>query len=312
MAGRSGSGWGKAGVLLLGVVALVVVGTSVLVGTQLLSSTGGAQAQKRAVEPTGAKQDPPKAVAETTEAEEPEKADSSREDDAQKDEAKKEEPEEEPKKDEELSDEEQAEVADSFSAPEEVASASASASAEATTEEAPASASAEATTEEAPASASAEATTEEASASASAPADTTMSLSVPSIGLSTTVYESASESSLTAGTGHLGGTGYPWIPGSNTYVAGHRLGYPGTGSDHVFWDLPSVAIGDPVSLTDANGQTYDYAVSEILEVPITDLSVTEPVGSDVVSLQTCIEDYGNYWAEGPNWNVRYVVRAEKV
>ena len=299
MAGRSGSGWGRAGVLLLGVVALVVVGTSVLVGTQLLSSTGGAQAQKRAVEPTGAKQDPPKAVAETTEAEEPEKADSSREDDAQKDEAKK----EEPKKDEELSDEEQAEVADSFSAPEEVASASASSSA---------SASAEATTEEAPASASAEATTEEASAAASAPADTTMSLSVPSIGLSTTVYESASESSLTAGTGHLGGTGYPWIPGSNTYVAGHRLGYPGTGSDHVFWDLPSVAIGDPVSLTDANGQTYDYAVSEILEVPITDLSVTEPVGSDVVSLQTCIEDYGNYWAEGPNWNVRYVVRAEKV
>jgi len=287
MAGRSGSGWGRAGVLLIGVVALVVVGTSVLVGTQLLSSTGGAQAQKRAVEPTGAKQDPPKAVAE--------KADSSREDDAQKDEAKK----EEPKKDEELSDEEQAEVADSFSAPEEVASASASASAEATTEEAPASA-------------SAEATTEEASAAASAPADTTMSLSVPSIGLSTTVYESASESSLTAGTGHLGGTGYPWIPGSNTYVAGHRLGYPGTGSDHVFWDLPSVAIGDPVSLTDANGQTYDYAVSEILEVPITDLSVTEPVGSDVVSLQTCIEDYGNYWAEGPNWNVRYVVRAEKV
>ena len=298
MAGRSGSGWGRAAVLLLGVVALVIVGTSVLVGTQLLSSNGGDQAQ-RAVEPSGAKQDPPKAVEGTTEAEEPEKADSSREDDAQKDEAKKEEPEEEPKKDEELSDEEQAEVADSFSAPEEVASASASASAEATTEEAPASA-------------SAEATTEEASAAASAPADTTMSLSVPSIGLSTTVYESASESSLTAGTGHLGGTGYPWIPGSNTYVAGHRLGYPGTGSDHVFWDLPSVAIGDPVSLTDANGQTYDYAVSEILEVPITDLSVTEPVGSDVVSLQTCIEDYGNYWAEGPNWNVRYVVRAEKV
>jgi sortase A len=139
-----------------------------------------------------------------------------------------------------------------------------------------------------------------------------MSLSVPSIGLSTTVYEGTAESSLTAGTGHLAGTGYPWIPGSNTYVAGHRLGYPGTGSDHIFWDLPSVAIGDPVSLTDANGQTYDYAVSEILEVPITDLSVTEPIGSDVVSLQTCIEDYGDYWTAGPNWNVRYVVRAEKV
>jgi sortase A len=73
-----------------------------------------------------------------------------------------------------------------------------------------------------------------------------------------------------------------------------------------------VAIGDPVSLTDANGRTYNYAVSEILEVPITDMSVTEPTGSDVVSLQTCIEDYGDYWTAGPNWNVRYVVRAEKV
>ena len=297
MAGRSGSGWGRAGVLLLGVVALVVVGTSVLVGTQLLSSPGGDQAQKRAVEPSGAKQDPPKAVEETTEAEKPEKKSQS---------AQKEETEKKDEDDEELSNEEQAEVADTFSAPKQAASeqtASASASAEATTEEA-----------SAPASASAEATTEEASASAaaSAPADTTMSLSVPSIGLATTVYEGTAEDSLTAGTGHLAGTGYPWLAGSNTYVAGHRLGYPGTGSDHVFWDLPSVAIGDPVSLTDANGRTYDYAVSEILEVPITDLSVTEPTGSDVVSLQTCIEDYGDYWTAGPNWNVRYVVRATKV
>ena len=274
MAGRSGSGWGRSGVLLLGIVALVIVGTSVFVGTQLLSGPGGDQAQ-RAVEPSGAKQDPPKAVEETTtKAEEPEK----KAENAKKNEAKKDSAEEQKK---ETSDQKQVEIAAAEPEPDpEDASASASASAEAS--------------------------------AAAAPADTTMSLSVPSIGLSTTVYETASESSLTAGTGHLAGTGYPWIPGSNTYVAGHRIGYPGTGSDHVFWDLPSVAIGDPVSLTDANGRTYDYAVSEILEVPITDLSVTEPVGSDVVSLQTCIEDYGDYWTAGPNWNVRYVVRATKV
>jgi hypothetical protein len=29
-------------------------------------------------------------------------------------------------------------------------------------------------------------------------------------------------------------------------------------------------------------------------------------------LQTCIEDYGDYWTPGPNWFVRYVVRAERV
>lgn len=259
MAGRSGSGWGRTGVLLLGVVALVIVATSILVGMQLLSGPGGDQAQKRAVEPSGAEQDPPKAIEKTNEEE------------AKKDEAKKESTEEQKK---ETSDKEQAKIAEAEPEP-----------------------------------AEAEAS---ASAAASAPADTTMSLSIPSIGLSTTVYETASEASLTAGTGHLAGTGYPWIPGSNTYVAGHRIGYPGTGSDHVFWDLPSVAIGDPVSLTDANGRTYDYAVSEILEVPITDLSVTEPTGSDIVSLQTCIENYGDYWTAGPNWNVRYVVRATKV
>jgi hypothetical protein len=48
-------------------------------------------------------------------------------------------------------------------------------------------------------------------------------------------------------------------------------------------------------------------------VPRTDLSVTNPVpGRDMVSLQTCIENYGDYWTEGPNWFVRYVVRADKV
>ena len=139
-----------------------------------------------------------------------------------------------------------------------------------------------------------------------------MTLDIPAIGLSVGVYEGTAEDSLTAGTGHYSGTGYPWIPGSNTYIAGHRLGYPGTGSDHVFYNLPSLGIGDEVLLTDANGKTYTYAVSEILEVPITDLSVTAPVGRDVVSLQTCIEDYGDYWSEGPNWKVRYVVRADKV
>jgi LPXTG-site transpeptidase (sortase) family protein len=157
-----------------------------------------------------------------------------------------------------------------------------------------------------------------ASASASAtqgaiPSDTTMYLTIPKIGLfDIPVYESTSEASLSAGTGHMPGTGYPWVAGSNTYIAGHRIGYPGTLSDHVFWDLPSLAVGDQVVVTDSLGQSYTYAVSEVLEVPITDLSVTAPVGRDVVSLQTCIENYGDYWTAGPNWYVRYVVRADRV
>ena len=154
---------------------------------------------------------------------------------------------------------------------------------------------------------------DEASASASVPAGAMMSLSVPAMGISDIpVVEGTSEASLSQGAGHVPGTGYPWVPGSNTYIAGHRLGYPGTPSDHVFWNLPNLVQGDQILLTDSNGTTYTYAVSEIFEVSPTDLSVTAPTGDDVVTLQTCIEDYGDYWTPGPNWFVRYVVRAERV
>jgi sortase A len=152
-----------------------------------------------------------------------------------------------------------------------------------------------------------------APASASAPADTLMSLSIPAMGISEIpVVEGTSEASLLQGVGHVPGTGYPWVPGSNTYIAGHRIGYPGTPSDHVFWNLPNLVQGDKILLTESNGTTYTYAVSEIFEVSPTDLSVTAPTGGDVVSLQTCIEDYGDYWTPGPNWFVRYIVRAERV
>jgi sortase A len=145
------------------------------------------------------------------------------------------------------------------------------------------------------------------------PSDTTMYLTVPKLGLyDVPVLEGSSEAVLSQGVGHLPGTGYPWVEGSNTYIAGHRLGYPGTVSDHVFWDLPSLAAGDEVILEDSLGQTYTYRVSEILEVDPNDLSVTGATGGDIVSLQTCIENYGDYWTAGPNWFARYIVRAERV
>jgi sortase A len=145
------------------------------------------------------------------------------------------------------------------------------------------------------------------------PTDTTMYLTIPKIGLyDIPVLEGTSEAVLSQGVGHVPGTGYPWASGSNTYIAGHRLGYPGTISDHVFWDLPSLAIGDQIILEDSLGQSYTYQVSEVLEVPPSDMSVTGSTGRDMVSLQTCIENYGDYWTAGPNWFVRYIVRAERL
>jgi LPXTG-site transpeptidase (sortase) family protein len=154
---------------------------------------------------------------------------------------------------------------------------------------------------------------DEAPAQPAIPSDTTMYLTIPRLGLNDIpVLEGRSEAVLSQGVGHLPGTGFPWMAGSNTYIAGHRLGYPGTVSDHVFWGLPSLAMGDEVILEDTLGQTYTYRVSDILEVSPNDTSVTASTGSDVVSLQTCIENYGDYWTPGPDWYVRYVVRATRV
>jgi sortase A len=140
-----------------------------------------------------------------------------------------------------------------------------------------------------------------------------MYLTIPKLGLKDIpVQEGTTETVLSQGVGHVYGTGYPWVRGSNTYIAGHRLGYPGTVSDHVFWGLPSLTTGDEVILTDSLGQTYTYQVYDFLEVLPSDLSVTGNVGSDVVSLQTCIENYGDYWTPGPDWFVRYIVRAKLV
>jgi sortase A len=71
--------------------------------------------------------------------------------------------------------------------------------------------------------------------------------------------------------------------------------------------------GDKIYLYDANGTTYTYEVTEIFEVaPSETWVVHQAAGRDMVSLQTCIENYGDYWTMGPNWFVRYVVRADRV
>ncbi|MDP9424472.1 MAG: sortase [Actinomycetota bacterium] len=154
---------------------------------------------------------------------------------------------------------------------------------------------------------------------ANAPSDTTMSLSVPALGISgTPVIDENSEAALTAGTMHLPGTGFPWLEGSNTYIAGHRVGYPGTPSDRIFYDLPSISMGDEVTLTDANGETYSYAVSEIFAVTPFDTWVTGPTGEDTVTLQVCTETPDDWFTIGPRLmssgpeSGRLIVRAARV
>jgi sortase A len=139
-------------------------------------------------------------------------------------------------------------------------------------------------------------------------------MTIPDLGLyDNYVSNSNAESALDYGAAKRVDTEFPWQEDANTYIAAHRLGWPGTASDHQFYNLPLLEYGDKIYLYDANGTTYTYEVTEIFEVWPSETWVTNQVaGRDMVSLQTCIENYGDYWTMGPNWYVRYVVRADRV
>ena len=141
-----------------------------------------------------------------------------------------------------------------------------------------------------------------------------MRLSIPALGLEgAPVLSDPSEAAMERGVVHVPSTGLPGRAGSNTYLAGHRVGYPGTGSDRVFWNLPALKEGDLVVLSDRAGSPHEYRVTEAIEVSPLDTWVVDPLpGREVVTLQTCIEDFGDQWGDGPDWLARYVVRADKV
>jgi sortase A len=146
------------------------------------------------------------------------------------------------------------------------------------------------------------------------PATKDLWLTVPKLGLyDNYVTNSNAHSALDYGAAKRVETGFPWQDNANTYISAHRLGWPGTASDHQFYNLPLLNYGDKIYLYDANGTTYTYEVTEIFEVLPNETWVTNSdPGRDMVSLQTCIENYGDYWTMGPNWYVRYVVRADRV
>ena len=129
-----------------------------------------------------------------------------------------------------------------------------------------------------------------------------------------TVRNDDSEQALDLGAIKVPGTDFPWQEGDkNTYIACHRLGWPGTESHNQCLNLPSIREGDEIFLEDANGMVYEYRVSETLTVGPSDSWVMKPLaGKEVVSLQTCIEAPGDLHTLGPNWLARFVVQAERI
>ena len=140
--------------------------------------------------------------------------------------------------------------------------------------------------------------------------------SIPVLGLYdqyVTNAENLDFSAMDYGAIKLANSGYPWQKGANTYIAAHRLGWPGTASYHQFYNLPALQRGDIIYLGDVNGTTYTYKVTDFKEISPNETWVTGPQdGRDMVSLQTCIENYGDYWTMGPHWYVRYIVQADRV
>ncbi len=148
-----------------------------------------------------------------------------------------------------------------------------------------------------------------------APDDPTMYLEIPKLGISGAIV-AGGEAGLEIGTQLVAGA--PWEPDSNTYIAGHRIGFPGTGSDRIFYDLPSMVAGDVITLYDSLGQQYTYEVSEVFAVTPYDVWVTAPTGSDMVTLQVCTETPEDWWTIGPSLmssgpeSGRLIVRAVRV
>jgi sortase A len=139
------------------------------------------------------------------------------------------------------------------------------------------------------------------------PSNPTMTLTVPEMRRvdDVPVYTGAADDkgALHDGTLHVQGTGYPWQTGANVYIAGHRMGFPGTRSYLVFWDLNTLEDGDKVILTDANGTRYTYRVFKSVIINPDDTSyITRSVPSKgVITLQTCTL---------PDYAQRLIVQAE--
>ena len=135
-----------------------------------------------------------------------------------------------------------------------------------------------------------------------------MGLSIRSMGIyNAPVFDSASRSALAKGISHIPQTSLPWSQGAqrNVYLAGHRMGYRGTWSRMIFYNLDKLQTGDKVVLKDRTGRSYEYRVSETFLADPADSWVMGQVrGRDMVTLQTCTPI--------PTFEKRLIVRADRV
>ena len=133
-----------------------------------------------------------------------------------------------------------------------------------------------------------------------------MTLTIEALGLyDVPVLSSADLGVLDRGLMHEPETSLPSDGGAqrSVFVAGHYLGYPGTASHLVFYNLDKLRRGDEVILEDSGGRIYRYRVSEAFGATPDDSWVMGQVRNrDMLTLQTCIP---------PTFEERLIVRADR-
>jgi sortase A len=135
-----------------------------------------------------------------------------------------------------------------------------------------------------------------------------MGLTIEAIGIyDAPVFDSDGRWALANGVAHNAQTSLPWSQGAqrNVYLAGHRMGFRGTWSRMIFYNLDMLQPGDNVLLKDRTGRSYRYRVSEVF---ITDPKAVWVMGQvrgrDMLTLQTC--------TPYPTFQKRLIVRADRV
>jgi sortase A len=135
-----------------------------------------------------------------------------------------------------------------------------------------------------------------------------MGLTIHSIGVyNAPVFDSDSQWALANGVAHVPETSLPWSQSAqrNVFLAGHRMGYRGTWSRMIFYNLDKLKEGDKVVLKDRTGRPYEYQVSETFLAEPSDSWVMGQVrGRDMLTLQTCTPI--------PTFQKRLIVRADRV
>jgi len=135
-----------------------------------------------------------------------------------------------------------------------------------------------------------------------------MGLTIEAIGIyDAPVFDSVNQWALANGIAHNPQTSLPWSPSAqrNVYLAGHRMGFRGTWSRMIFYNLDKLKEGDKVVLKDRAGTSYRYRVSEVFITDPTGVWVMGQVrGRDMVTLQTC--------TPYPTFQKRLIVRADRL